>query len=361
MKRRLIGKLVIHALIILIIARPAFASSDYDSVNASLLENHILPGYVNLAEESELFDQLVISFCIGSDTSNLDDLKEQYHNLIEAWMRIQHIQFGPIELFLRYQRFYFWPQAQGKVADAIQEVIERNDESVFLPENFSQVNVGIQGLLATEALLFGDFKLSDGPKECRFLSSVALNMRNMASNVLYEWQIGESAYSNFVLQPDSEGSIYKSHQEVTRDLFKALHDGLQFIAEVKLKPVIGESIDRVRPYYAESRLSARSIQNIIGNLQALQSLYQNEKGKGLSYLTRQASPKLDQLLVKAFNITVESASSIEFTVEGAAEDSTQRPKIEKLLLQVQALKQIVGTRLAKALNFPVGFNSLDGD
>ena len=45
----------------------------------------------------------------------------------------------------------------------------------------------------------------------------------------------------------------------------------------------------------------------------------------------------------------------------ATTDPALRPQVEKLAIQVQALKQIVRNRLAPALDLAVGFNSLDGD
>jgi predicted lipoprotein len=42
-------------------------------------------------------------------------------------------------------------------------------------------------------------------------------------------------------------------------------------------------------------------------------------------------------------------------------DPTARPNVEKLHLEVRALRQIIAQRLAPALGFEVGFNALDGD
>ena len=115
------------------------------------------------------------------------------------------------------------------------------------------------------------------------------------------------------------------------------------------------------PRLAESRLSGRSLGNVIDNLAALRALYEGENGPGLGDLARTADPKLHKLLRKAFRITLGTARDIGRPLEEAAADAALRPKAEKLALQVRALKQIVRDRLAPALGFPVGFNALDGD
>ena len=162
--------------------------------------------------------------------------------------------------------------------------------------------------------------------------------------------------------PGPKNEYFQDHKEATGAFFKSLHDSLQLIAHVKLKPVIGDSPEKVRPRLAESRLSGRSLGNVIDNLAALGALYEGENGPGLGDLTRTADPKLHKLLRKAFRVTLQHRTrAIGRPIEEAAADAALRPKAEKLALQVRALRQIVRDRLAPALGFPVGFNALDGD
>ena len=75
----------------------------------------------------------------------------------------------------------------------------------------------------------------------------------------------------------------------------------------------------------------------------------------------QTDAKIGPLLTKAFALTLETARGIGKPLPQAVVDPASRPRVEKLATQIQAMRQLVGTRLAAALNLSVGFNALDGD
>lgn len=99
------------------------------------------------------------------------------------------------------------------------------------------------------------------------------------------------------------------------------------------------------------------------NLEALAALYLGEGGTSFSEIVQAHGndPKLDPLMRKAFAMTRDTARGIDKSLAAAVEDPAVRPQVEKLSIQVLALKQIVKTRLASALDLTVGFNALDGD
>ena len=162
-------------------------------------------------------------------------------------------------------------------------------------------------------------------------------------------------------EPGPDNGLFHNHAEVTLILFQSLYDGLQFIVDERLKPVIGESPEEARPALAESRPSGRSTRNVVDSLTALRALYQGEGGPGLSELTARVDPELDRLIRKAFRVTLETAHSVDHPLEIAATDPALRPRVTKLVLRTRALKQIVRNRLSNALDLAVGFNALDGD
>ena len=111
------------------------------------------------------------------------------------------------------------------------------------------------------------------------------------------------------MAPGPDNPQFEDHAAGTLAFFQSLHDSLQLIHDVNLKPVIGESAATVRPVLAESRLSGRSQRNIVVTLEALQALYLGEAGAGLGELTAAADPKLDRLMRKAFRLTLVSRRS----------------------------------------------------
>ena len=65
-------------------------------------------------------------------------------------MGVQHLRFGPVEFQLRGHRVYFWPQARGKVAGAVAEVVAADEDSRRARCAYRAGQRAVQGLLAAE-------------------------------------------------------------------------------------------------------------------------------------------------------------------------------------------------------------------
>ena len=261
--------------------------ADYARVNAALVEGHVVPRYARLAAATEAFAAAVDDFCADAGgESGRAAARARFHDAMDAWMAIRHLRFGPIELLMRGPRFYFWPQAQGKVREALRALaaVAEGDEAALLPPRFGRANVAAQGLLAAEALLYDEERLGiptgAGSVGCRVLRAVAGNLRGMAAGTAADWQSGAAAFARVVARPGPENGYFQDHREATLTFFQSLHDGLQFVADAKLRPVVGDSLQAARPHLAESRSSGRSTRNAVGNLEALQALYLGEGGPG---------------------------------------------------------------------------------
>ena len=353
----------------LICAAPADAGAigenDYARVNAALVEGHALPRYARLADGTEAFAAAVDDFCTGAGhAGGRAAVEARFHDAMDAWMGVRHLRFGPVERHMRAHRFHFWPQARSKVREALRTLIAEGGEGALNPARFAQANVAVQGFLAAEILLHDGERLgvplAAGPAGCRVLRAVAANMRGMAVGIVAEWRDGKASFADVVARPGPRNEHFEDHRDATLAFFRSLHDGLQFVADIRLRPVVGDDIGKARPHLAESRLSGRSLRNVIGNLEALQVLYRGEDGSGLGELAA-ADAKVDRLMRRAFRLTLETARSVDGPLEDVVTDPAARPRAEKLTIQVRALSQIVRERLAPALGFPIGFNSLDGD
>ena len=338
------------------------APADYARVNAALVEAHALPRYERLATATDAFATAAEAFCAAPGDAGRASVRARFHDTMDAWMGVQHLRFGPMDFFMRGYRFYFWPQARGKVAEAVAGLVAAGEDDERLTR-IGRANVAVQGLLAVEVLLYDERYLGagDGPQGCGLLGAVTANMRTMAAGILADWREGDAPFARLLTMPGPDNPYVEDHAAGTLAFFQSLHDSLQLIHDVKLKPVIGASAQQVRPVLAESRLSGRSQRSIVVTLEALQALYLGEGGAGLGDLTAIADPKLDRLMRKAFRLTLATAHSVDCPVEEAAADPALRPQVERLATQVQALKQIVRDRLAPALGLAVGFNALDGD
>lgn len=333
---------------------------EFKAFNQQAVENYLLPLYMNLREVSNGLSEKIETHCREDRPLKDLEITHEFNQVMDAWSKVQHTRFGPIELFLRFHRFYAWPEAQRRLVKSIREFLMNNDKTHLEPDRFKNTSTAIQGLLALEYLYYADkvevealFKDSE-ITGCDFLTAISNNVKLIADGVVQDWVNEPINYTEVILNPSEDSSYYVEHREGTLEFFKSLHLGLQVILDLKLKPVLGKSIDGAKPYLAEFALSDRSIPNIMANLESLQDL-----NKRFASLIEEKELRL--LLDKAFRATHHTSTTINLPLQLAVVDSVERKKLEKLMLQVRALKQIVKTDMSKALGFSIGFNALDGD
>lgn len=348
-------------------AGDTIAPDAYARLNAAMLNQHVLPRYERLAAATARQTRTAREFCMESGSAGLADVRGTYHHTMDAWMDVQHIRFGPVQLYMRAYRLYFWPEARGKVGDAVETLLAKDDPGALAAARLADASVAIQGLPAIEYLLYTDDSLPGtgamASLHCSLLMGISSNMQSIAAQIVADWRGGDVNFRRLFLNPGPDNDYYQSHRDTALALFKSFHDALALIADVKLKPVVGESIETARPALAESRSSGRALRNIVLNLEALQALYLGEGEAGLSTLVKQygTDKELDPLMRKAFRMTIEAANAIDAPLTEAVADEERYRQAETLSTRVIALKQLVKSRVAPALDLAVGFNALDGD
>ena len=340
-------------------AGPRIAEPDYARVNAALVETHVLPRYARLARATANLAGAATAFCAGGTGTGRATLRGAFDEAMGAWMGVHHLRFGPATHFDRFQRFHFWPEARGRIGRALDRALAL-DAAALAPDRFARTSAAVQGLPAAGRLIF-DERYPAGRDTCPLLLAVTGNLRRMAAGILAGWTGGALPFRPVVARPGPDNGVFADHREATLAFFRSLHDGLQFVVDVRLKPVLGTSVETARPHLAESRPSGRSARNVADSLDSLAALYLGENGPGLGALAAAVDPGLDRLMNKAFRATLRTARSLAVPIERAAADPALRPKAAKLLLQARATRQIVRDRLAGALGLAVGFNALDGD
>lgn len=345
-------------------ANEPLAAGDYQRVNEALVAGHVIPRYQALAEAMTALDEAAHAYCDAPGAGTLAPLRDAYGTALDGWMGVQHLHFGPVELFMRSYRLYFWPQGRGKIGEAVGALLAEADPAALEEERFRNASTAIQGLPAAEVLLFGpDAETPPSAYRCALLVRLAGNMREMAAQIAEEWRGGEIAFARTVAEPGAHNSYFATPRDASRAFFQALYNGLELIADARLKPVLGAAPASARPQLAETPLAGRSLRNIVLSLEALQGLYQGEGGPGLGALAVESGldPDLDPLLRRAFRLTLETARTAEGPLAEAVQDPARRPVLEKLQIQLTALRQIVRGRLSAAAGLAIGFNAMDGD
>lgn len=339
-------------------------------LNDSLVTHHVIPRYERLEAAAAGFAEEAAAFCASPDGPGLASLREAFHRGMDAWQGVQHLRFGPAELFMRSLRMGFWPDQRNATGRQMADLLAARDRADLEPRALIQGRVAAQGLPAVERLLFDDDAAlpwpagDDGAFRCDYLLAMARNMADIADAILAEWTAGPEAFRHTMSAAGTgDDPFYPSVQDATLDLFKSLVAAVEVVAERKLTRPMGESPDAARPRLAESWRSGRSLENIRRNLESAEDLYLGAGAHGFSDVVRDGIGEraLDDLLRRAFAQTRETAEGIALPLRDAVSAPAMRPALDQLALEAAALRALLGRDLAPALGVPVGFNSLDGD
>lgn len=349
---------------------PAASAQDPAAVAQSLVQTYVLPKHQALADATASFETAARDFCAAPDEPRLTALDAAFNDSADAWLAIESLQFGPIELLMRSPRMYFWPDPTGRAAQDVAEFVATGDMAQLAPEAFAGVTVSLQGLPAAEVALFDDEGRRQllsgdaaGKRRCALLVAIAGNVAGIAADLHAGWTSDDQPFARVIAAPGPDNAQFASQDEVTIAFLKAINHALRLAGDTRLKPVLGADIGAARPDRAESWRSGRSLRNIVLGLETAQALYLGTDDLGLNSLAEASAkdPEIAPLLVKAFRITLQTANGIGAPLPKAVVDPSNRPQLQKLATQIQALRQLVGTRLAAALDLSVGFNALDGD
>ena len=319
------------ALVLALVATPALS----DVTKA--LDSHVLPGHAGLVAATKELADAAQADCTP------DAVKPSFHTAYDAWIRISHVQFGPIEDQGLSLAMSFWPDPKDSTAKALARLTSAQDAIVDDPSTFGEVSAAAQGFTAMERLLFDP--QPDAAYACKLTQAVALGLANKASAINAAWP----EFADLMRGAGGDSNTrFQSEEEAQRALYTALSTGLEFMHDQRLGRPLG-TFDRPRPRRAEARRSERSLRHIQISLAALEELALSLTDGALTE-TRlafaEARTRADELNDPA--------------LEGVA-DPAKRFKVEVLQRAVNDVRNAINTEIGKPLGITAGFNALDGD
>jgi len=325
-----------------------------------LTDEFIIPVYQGLVEASAAQADAWSAFVANRASGDIEALRSAYHESCDAWARAQIIRTGPIVLFLRYERFAFWPDARNGTQRALDAVIASSDPDDLLPENLATNRVAGQGLTALERLLYdGDdpaAALSAPNEESERRANVGLalarNLNSIANEVLTDWTVA-GGVRDAIAAGNGWNNLFADDEEVTRLFLTDLVGAFQLMHDVKLLPVLGESIDVARPRMAESWRSARAQRDLALNLEASRAM-NDVFAQHLAEMRRAA-------LVESFDVSAVAIAALVPNLGEAAADPAQRGSVEAARDAIKATQLLIVDILPTDLGITLGFNALDGD
>ena len=340
-------------------------AEDYRRLNLALVDHHVLPRHQQFAARMVSLEEAGQAFCSHPDLTTLKALRTHVQAGADAWQAIQHIRFGPVELFMRGMRVWFWPDPRNSIERQLDSLLTSGDMEALDAVRFSRATIAVQGLPALELLVMDAAleRTTQAPLYCAVLGAITANLRQIANDIVRDWTEGDTAFRTVISMATTPNSHYPLDREATQDFLMSLVTSLEMVAEHKLARPLGPSVEAARPALAESWRTGRSLDHLRTNLAAAEALYLGEGSFGFSALVREivGDGALDALLKRAFAQTRASADAISLPLEKAITDPQARHQVEKLVREARALKALLSQRLAPAIGIQVGFNSLDGD
>jgi predicted lipoprotein len=323
------------------------------------VDRHIVPSYRALAEAADAEEKAWSAFAANRAQGDIESLRTAYNTTADAWARAQLVKTGPLSLFLRYERFAYWPEARNVTQRMLDQLIASNDPKELAPETLVRDSVAAQGLTALERLLYDDAtaQLLKAPGQAgewrtQVGHGIARNMSSIAKDVVAEWTAPDGVRAAIATNKAWK-TIFADTAEAASLLLTDLVTAFRLIHDVKLLPVMGASADVARPRIAESWRSGRSQRNLKLNLESAQALTR----VWAETVPAAHRTKLDSLYAQALKAT----DSVPADLGEAAADPMRRPLVDAARAGVKAVQLEIATTLPADLGITLGFNSLDGD
>ncbi len=336
----------------------AQSNENWTQVNLSITDNHVIPGYISLENAAAEMVTAAQSFCQSPDAPGLEAFRKDFHNTMDAWQQIQHIQFGPITYFNWNFRIHYWPDEKGTGARQLDDLIDSMNVDSLGAENFARESVGVQGFPALERLLFDDESLlafREDNYRCQVARAVAINISEIASGVSLRWR---DEFRTTIENADERG-FFESAEDATIDFLKAQIESVRRIQQQKVEEVIGDSAARARIRRAESWRSNRSLRNLRLNVMALENLFSGNDGQAIA---------LGAVLMSEDRTVISEAfATLNTRLEAAPDSIEEALDAEGGYAQLQGIAQGLDDLFEafeaglKNTDLYLGFNSLDGD
>jgi predicted lipoprotein len=350
---------LLTVLLLLVPFAAGAADPDYRALTAAAVNNHILPRYKALAEATTQFESAARGYCAG-DRRNMMQIRQAWLTMMVAWEGVQHVRFGPIDLFNRQQRFAFWPDPRNVAGRQMADVLNARDPAVLTPDRLVTGSVAVQGLNAAERILWGDDATKimgtgdDAQFRCTYLMAIAANLNTIARETSVDWSDPPRNFSQLLISSNGNGLMYVSPQDAAIDIFKSLYTAIELVSDHKLARPLAQDWRSSKPRLAEFWRSNSSAVAIVANLDAARDLYR--------ILSASVTDRgLDTELKRRLDGVTSLGRALGGPLENVVGDKTRRPTAERLRADLVAIKALLAEKLTLNLGIPLGFNALDGD
>jgi len=340
-----------------------------DQLFKSLGYGVILPIYDDFIDESALLSDSAAELCSGPSADLLAQTQDAWRRTRIPLKKSEAFRFGPMKTLGVDQAIDFWPTRPENIEEVVAATEPIDDTFI---EN---LGTSAKGLPAIEYLLFDPeggneqilVELNDpatGERRCEYLSAMARNVEAKAVLVRQAWDSEDGHFLRDLITAGGDSDAYPTVSAATSDFVNSMIFLAESVQGMKIGGPLGKrSGGTPDPESAESYYSDNSLNDIIANLEGLQSLYLAkygiEDGSGFDDFVRLQNPELADDIADQIEAALEAVRAIpppltEAVVHHAA-------LVETAYEEVRQVQVLLEGDFAGVLGSTVTFSDNDGD
>ncbi|MDO6461521.1 imelysin family protein [Granulosicoccaceae sp. 1_MG-2023] len=325
--------------------------------NEAAIDQHVIPRYQTLAEQSAAMQSAVAGYCKAPDADSLSGARDAYVEAMLAWQGIQHVNFGTVLYLMRDSAMQFWPDRKNVGRRQLRAALSYSG-GAYDEEYFRDASISVKGFPALESLLFDEAiadKREKFPRYCELMTAIAGNIAQMTDSIAVQWDDARSQYTDA-----GHNTFFEEPADASAQILKSLVEPLEVLRDTKILRALDESAAESNWKRSESWRSGISVANLSANVAALEALYQGTKPlsvKGL--LEAQDQTALAVAISDQFAQIRAHLKTIAEPQAGPLSEA-QWQDLNALAGQIRDLNEQLDEAML-ALGINLGFNSRDGD
>jgi predicted lipoprotein len=287
-------------------------------------------------------------------------------------MSIEFFRNGPAKYLFRQNRIQYWPDKHNVVGRQLRSLLTDQNASLLDHSKFTQLSVGVQGVIALELLFYGEKAFDSftniniaGQFRCQFIQAISYNQQVISEGLIDDWIRQGDGYRNGLLDENNNLQVEK---DIGIDILRLLYGEVDLIKTLKIVRPLDKSIEKAKPYRAELWRSGLSMTNIRQNLQTIglffdpvsyvYNFYNLENSVVNQIETSQSiAIKIDQLI----GLSQQQLAQLSLPINEAVSDEHNRQILLSLVNSLEQLANQIKHYTTVVYQSPLGFNSFDGD
>lgn len=302
----------------------------------------VIPAYADAAKQSDVLHDLAQKHCQQAPVSGekLQELREQWLVLAQAWARAEMVNFGPATDSMSNLYVNYYPDERGLVHSGVAELIAANPE--LTAEQLADESAIVQGVPGLEEALYANERLDAG--QCAYVISASSALSTRLKDIEKNWQ--QNATQLLAIDKTAESD------QGLNQWFNALLSLVETMKSNAIEQPLGLTGKAKGHLPAATAGQSRAIVN--AKLAALNDTLTDPVLTAILGTNddNQVADNLSTALADATTLLAQMPEDL-----ATADKATQ----QELLNHMTTITRLIKRQLIPALGIRVGFNSTDGD